>query len=129
MISSERVEDLKRRRELAEAALLALVPVGLAFTIGVLLLPRHAPPEMVPLPVADSRALDRAAATDHDLAEQARREPLPGPVRSLGSAIRQFHSLEAKSTEAADLYESRRGVDAALRDAVQGGPLPLLELR
>jgi hypothetical protein len=123
------VEDLKRRRELREATLLALVPVGLAFMIGILLLPRHAPPEMVPLPVADPRALARAEATDHELAEQARREPLPGPVRSLGSAIRDFHHLEARSTEAADLYESRRSVDAALRDAVQGGPGPLLELR
>jgi hypothetical protein len=129
MIASERVEDLKRRRELAEATLLALVPVGLAFMIGVLLLPRHAPPETVPLPVADPRALAHAAAADHELAEQARREALPGPVRALGSAIRDFHGREAKSTEASELYEPRRTVDAALRDAVQGGPGPLLELR
>ena len=64
MISSETVEDLKRRRELREAALLALVPMGLAFLIGVLLLPRHAPPEIVPLPVADAQALAHTAATD-----------------------------------------------------------------
>jgi hypothetical protein len=129
MITSERVEDLKRRRELAEALLLALVPVGMALVLGVLLLPRHASPEMVPLPVADPQALARVATTDHELAERARREALPGPVRALGSALRDFHGLEARSTETKDLYDSRRKVDAALADAVPGGPGPLLELR
>lgn len=118
-----------RRGELREAMGLALVPVGIAFVLGVLLLPRRAPPDTVPLPIADPRALAVAAAADHDLAERARREPLAASVRALGSAIRAFHALEAREAPAKDLYDARHAVDAALADARASGPDALLELR
>ncbi|HEX8790861.1 MAG TPA: hypothetical protein VF765_07900 [Polyangiaceae bacterium] len=108
---------------------LALVPVGVAFVLGVLLVPRRSEPEGVPLPLADAASLARTAAADHALAEKGRREPLPGAVRALGSAVRAFHTLEAHDAEARQLYEARGAVDEALVDALRGGSEPLLELR
>ena len=117
--------------ELRNAMRLALVPVGAAIVLGLLLLPRHAPPESIPLPVPDARALARATAGDHALAEHARHEALPGAVRALGSAMRDFHSLEARATtaDAFQLGQARRRVDEALIDALAGGDAPLLALR
>jgi len=71
----------------------------------------------------------QTAALDHQLAEQARGEPLPGPVRALGSAIRDFHALEAKAADARAMVEARRALDSALIDALAGGPDALLRLR
>jgi hypothetical protein len=124
--------DPHRARELRDAARLALVPIGAALVLGLLLVPRHTPPESVPLPVPDTRALARTAAADHALAERARHEGLPGAVRALGSAMRAFHSLEAQSAEARELGAARRSVDEALiavlgSDSHDDGPL--LELR
>ncbi|HEY1696306.1 MAG TPA: hypothetical protein VGG39_29275 [Polyangiaceae bacterium] len=123
------MDDFNRRRESRDAIWLALVPLGVALVLGVLLMPRHAAPESVPLPLADTRALVRAVAHDHALAEHARAQPLPGPVRALGSAVRAFHTLEAHDADGRDLYPARRAVDVALVDVLRGGDEPLLELR
>jgi hypothetical protein len=108
---------------------LALIPVGAALAFSLLLAPSHAEPQGIPLPVVDAAALARGVAADGDLAERARREPLPGAVRALGSAIREFHSLEAADADAGRIGEARRKVNAALIDALAGGDGPLLALR
>jgi hypothetical protein len=95
----------------------------------VLLAPRRAGPEWLPVPIADRAALARTIAADHGIAEQARRQPLPGSVRALGSAIREFHSLEANGADARQLAEARRAVDSSLIDALAAGDEPLLALR
>ncbi len=59
MLASREVDDLSRRRELRDSMWLALVPVGVAVVLGVLLVPRRAAPEAVPLPIADGAALAR----------------------------------------------------------------------
>jgi hypothetical protein len=118
-----------RRRELRDAAWMSLVPLGIALVLGLLLAPRRASPEDVPIPMADPAAMDRVARSDHELAERARREPLPGAVRALGSAIRDFHTLEASSANARDLEPARRAVDTALVDALAIGSDMLLRLR
>lgn len=104
------------------------MPVGVAILFGLLLVPRAVVPEGVPVPIADPREIARVAAVDHELAERARREPLPGPVRALGSALRRFHTLETGG----DLHEiraARLAVDDALLGAIDGGEEPLLRLR
>ncbi|HTQ45226.1 MAG TPA: hypothetical protein VMI75_20850 [Polyangiaceae bacterium] len=112
-----------------EGLWLALVPVGVAFILGILLAPRSADPEGVPLPLADAASLARTASADHALAEKARQEPLPAAVRALGSAVRAFHTLEAHDAEARELYLARGAVDESLVDALRGGSEPLMELR
>jgi hypothetical protein len=118
-----------RRRELRDAAWMSLVPLGIALVLGLLLAPRRASPEGVPVPIADPAAMARTARSDHELAERARREPLPGAVRQLGSAIRDFHTLEATSADARDLEPARRAVNAALVDALAIGSDLLVRLR
>jgi hypothetical protein len=108
---------------------LSLVPIGIAVVLGSLLLPRRAAPESVPLPLAEPSALATVAAADLDLADRARRAPLPGVVRALGSAVRAFHTLEASDAQPQPLVDARRAVDAALVDALAGGAEPLLALR
>jgi hypothetical protein len=117
-----------RREELSRAVRLAAVPVGVAVLLGMLLLPRSGDADSVPLPVPDASALAREAATDRDRAAAARREPLPGPVRALGSAIREFHRLEIQRDERV-VVQARAAVDAALVEALPGGDEPLLRLR
>ena len=117
-----------RRAELRDALGLALVPVGVALLLGVLLLPRRAAPDDVPVPVANASALSRARATDHDLAAHARNEPLSGPVRALGSAIRDFHTLEGAADPSA-LGRGRQAIDVALAGALPDGDEALLRLR
>ncbi len=109
-----------RRAELLDALRLAMVPAGVALVLGVLLLPRRAVPDEVPLPIPDGAALARSIAVDHDLATQARRETLPGPVRALGSAIRTYHALEG-TENGAELGRARRSVDATLAEARPAG--------
>jgi hypothetical protein len=117
-----------RQKESRGGVLLALVPVGVALTLGLLLLPRHGEPDSVPVPIPESGALARAEAVDRDLAEKARREPLPGPVRALGSAIREFHRLEI-GAEVSRFGEARHAVDAALVTALAAGDDAMLRLR
>jgi hypothetical protein len=108
---------------------LALIPVGVAIAFGILLLPRRATPEQVPLPVADARGLARALEVDDALAARARRDPLSGPVRALGSALRDFHSLEAREADGREVGAARQAIDAALIEALPLGDEGLLELR
>ena len=122
MIASELVDDLNRpSAELRDAMWLALVPLGVALVLGVLLLPRRAAPESVPLPVADARRA-RARRRRRPRARRARapRSPCPDAVRALGSALRDFHTLEAAGAESRELVRGPRAVDAALVDAMRG---------
>jgi hypothetical protein len=121
-----------RVRELRSAMVLALIPATVGLTFGVLLLPRKATPDVVPLPVADGRALGRVEFADTALAERAKAVPLPGNVRALGSAIREFHTREAEpSADERQLGEARRAVDGALIEVLRGaeGEAALLSLR
>jgi hypothetical protein len=113
----------------ADARWLAALPVGVALVFGVLLLPRSVVPEGVPLPLPDAPGLERAAAADHALAERARSQPLPGPVRALGSALRAFHELEARQAQPEPLGDARHAIDVELGEAVRAGEEALLELR
>jgi hypothetical protein len=117
-----------RRAELLDAMRLAVVPFGVALLFGLLLLPRRGAPDDVPLPIPDPAALAHAASVDRDLAARARSEPLPAPVRALGSAIRAYHALEAGQSRA-ELTRARTAVDSALVEALAVGDDALLRLR
>jgi hypothetical protein len=112
------MEHSPRRRELRDAAWLSLLPLGVALVLGLLLAPRQPTPEGVPVPIADSRSLARTMRADQALAAAARAEPLPGVVRALGTAIRDFHTLEAAEADLRELGRARHAVDSALMDVV-----------
>ncbi len=101
---------------------LGLVPLGAAALFCALLLPRVAPPEDVPVPLADGRALARVQRDDARLA----RTPLSDDTRALGSALRAFNTLEAEQTTDAyvtpeRMNAAREDIDKALKPIV---PLP-----
>ncbi len=126
--------DARDGRDGRDAMWLALVPLGVALVLGALLLPRRAAPESVPLPVPDHAALARVVASDVELAEHALREPLPGAVRALGSALRTFHTRESGDADTQQLFDARRAVDQALVDVLRdasapGRSQPLVALR
>lgn len=117
-----------RVHELSRAVRLAMIPAGVAVAFGMLLLPRAGDADAVPLPIANTAQLAREAAADKDRALAARRDPLPGSVRALGSAIRDFHRLELQRDDRVSV-KARAAVDAALVEALSGGDEPLLRLR
>jgi hypothetical protein len=101
-----------------------------ALILGALMLPRSAPPDEVPLPSVDVRALARQVQIDRDLAEKAHIEALLGDVRALGSAIRDFHSLEAREATIGELQKARIEVNRATAIAVEAAGMDgLLKLR
>jgi hypothetical protein len=92
---------------------LGLVPIVVGLVLGVLLLPRRAEPEEIPLPIVDGRALARTEADDARLAA----EPLAADARDVGGAIREFNTRQAKQegTESpATVNEARLAIDRAL---------------
>jgi hypothetical protein len=95
--------------------ILGLVPIVVGLVFGVLLLPRRAVPEEVPTPIVDGRALGAVHAEDARLAAG----PLPGEIREVGSAIREFNTREAKqetqrNDSPAPLNEARLALDRAV---------------
>jgi hypothetical protein len=114
--------DAKKRSSIT----LALVPLGVALAFGPLVLPRAAAPDVVPLPMVDSIALENRAAADRALAARVQTEPLPDDVRALGSAIREFHALESRDAPGPDLRTARGKVDATLQAALTAGGVDAL---
>jgi hypothetical protein len=117
------------RRELRDAFWLASVPASVALALGLLLLPRHAAPDSVPLPTPDAHEIARSQAMDQDLAEEARRVTLPPTVRALGSALRAYHVQEARGTQEHLLADARHAIDAAAPEAWAAGEASVLRLR
>lgn len=103
--------------------------MGVAVFLGGLLLPRANPPEDIPLPNVDGRALAQTEAQDHRLAELARNQLLPPEVRELGSAIREFNSREARDAEGVAMNNARVTLGQLLGPALAGGVDTLLRLR
>jgi hypothetical protein len=115
-------------RELPSALALAAIPLGASLLVGMLLLPRQAMPDALPLPVADPHSLRQSLERDGDLAARARASPLPGVVRAVGSALRDFHALELTGAQPNELARARRAIDTSLINA-QSEADGLLELR
>ncbi len=108
---------------------LAAIPLAAAVLFGMFMLPRASAPDTVPLPAIDFHAIERAEAGDRALSMGLRSGGLPDELRSLGTMIRDFHSLEAKDASAAELYEARRKIDVTFATAQALGNTHLLKLR
>jgi hypothetical protein len=108
---------------------LVLVPVLVAGLVGALVMPRSAVPEAVPLPMVDGAEIKRIVAQDRELAARARLEALPGEVRTLGSAIRDFNLLEARGGDDVEVAAARRALDDATLLALSKGLAFVVQLR
>jgi hypothetical protein len=100
---------------------LGLVPLVVGVVLGLLCLPRRAPPEDVPIPAVNARLLARIEARDHALGTEP--TPLPDDIRALGSAIRAFYAREAK--QEVDPYVTPASMNE-VRVALDNAAIPLL---
>jgi len=108
---------------------LALIPILVAVLAFALMVPRATGAEAIPLPVIDERVLVGLAAHDAELAASAQKEPLPGLVRALGSAIRDFNTKQAADSEELVLAVSRNTLTEALPPALGEGMPKIAVLR
>ncbi len=132
MIALSLVDRARRSRELRDALRLACIPLGVAVVLGAVLAPRDATPCAVPVPLVDYGQNALAVTLDRARAARVRQQPLLGPTRALGSAIREFHLDETRGLEASAMAEVRRRVDRALVEVLGGpdaGREQLLDLR
>jgi len=106
---------------------LALIPASVAFVLLFLLMPRAVPPEDIPLPEIDARALAAVERDDVTRAQRARQTRLPDDVLAVGSAIRAFGKAQSAATEVAvgdaegrveAVSDARAHLDDALRQLV-----------
>lgn len=74
----------------------ALVAIVIAATFALLVVPRPAAPDTIPLPKVDFREAERVAARQRELARSAAAEPLPFPVRAAGETLRAFGKAEVE---------------------------------
>lgn len=97
---------------------LALVPVSVAVVLFALLMPWATPPDAVPLPDVDERAVAEVARADRARAERARADRLPGDVLAVGSAVRAMNLADAKQADDVAVAAARRHLDDALAAAM-----------
>jgi hypothetical protein len=103
-----------------------MIPLVIAVTLGLFLLPRSTPPDLVPLPQPDESALAAAERADDALADAAEREGLPGDLRELGSRIRDYHTLEERAASGEEMMAARSALEKSLGDALAGGSFDAL---
>jgi hypothetical protein len=116
---------LGRHLEGWQAGAGVVVIAGLA---ALLVAPRAAVPDVLPLPDVDRAAQHRAAAERRVRAASAERAPLPFAVRAVGEAFRDFG--RTVSDGASDPEPARRALLArAARARTEHGPEALLTLR
>ena len=93
---------------------LGLVTVGMVLTFALLVLPRAAAPQMLPLPHIDRSEIRRSEIAERERAKRAEREGLPFDVRAVGEAVRRFGRAsaagEATSHERDDIRARVKGV-------------------
>lgn len=76
---------------------LAVIPVTAALLAALLIMPRAAAPEDVPLPRVDAKALEAVRKDDVDRAASARTTRLPGEVLAVGSALRELNRAQVEN--------------------------------
>lgn len=98
---------------------LALVPVTAAILTMLLMMPRAAPPEDVPLPQIDGKALEATRKDDVERAAAARTARLPGDVLLVGTALRRLNHAQMTNTEVLVPSEEVGAARTALDNAVR----------
>ncbi len=95
---------------------LVLIPVTASVLALLLMMPRRAVPEDIPLPAIDGRALGATIAEDRALAASARAQRLSGDLLRVGSAIRAFNIASLPGTTPDDVMAVRKTLDESVGD-------------
>jgi len=75
---------------------LAAIPLSAALLTVSLLMPRATPPDDVPMPQIDARALEAVRKDDTERAAAARASRLPGDVLTVGTALRELNRAQVR---------------------------------
>lgn len=126
VLSPGALAALARAREIAKAdherrggRWLAFVPAAIGLVLLLLMMPRKAAPDAVPLPRADERVLVDVARADDARAAAAEVDRLPSDILAVGSALRALNGAEARGADEAETFAARHELDAALRDVAR----------
>ena len=101
---------------------LALIPVTAALFAFLLMMPRAAAPEDVPLPQIDARALEATHADDRARSASVSTKPLDGDVRAVGTALRALNKGIARGARPEELSNARAILQDAMRTALGTEP-------
>lgn len=111
------------KRRFAGAGL-ALVPLGAFVLFGLLLFPRAAPPDELPLPLIDRAKLEAIFGEEDRLAREAEASGLGPDARVLGTELRAYHALQARKAPRPELDEAKIKVEKARAFVVAREGLP-----
>jgi TolA-binding protein len=112
-----------------EGRALALIPIGVAVVLFALMIPRSAAPAEIPLPIIDETTLTQEESTDDALAARAKADGLPGDVRALGSAVRDFNTKQTANADDIAMSGSRQAITHELASLGSHGSDSLVILR
>jgi hypothetical protein len=110
---------------------LAVIPLSIAVTFFVFMLPRATAPDGIPLPRVDHRVTAAVERAEEALADDAEQNRLPGDILSIGTAIRQLNALEGASADDTERLLARTELDALLSTVTRrpGADQELIKLR
>lgn len=103
---------------------LAAIPLSAAVLTMVLLMPRATPPDDIPLPHVDAKALEAVRRDDTARAASARMTRLSGDALAVGSAFRDVNKAQVSYEEVDQIGLAQtvleRAVETAVADRVAG---------
>jgi tetratricopeptide (TPR) repeat protein len=89
--------------------------VTAALLMMLLMMPRAAPPEDIPLPRIDAKALEAVRQDDIARAAAARATRLPSEVLLVGTSLRELNLATTRDASEEDLGSARTALDQAVR--------------
>jgi hypothetical protein len=100
---------------------LALVPVTAGLLMMLLMMPRAAPPDELPLPRIDMKAFDAVRKDDIERAASARTTRLASDVLLVGTTLRTLNKALATNASDEDVSIARTALDHAFRSLIGDG--------
>lgn len=100
---------------------LALVPVTAGLLMMLLMMPRAAPPEDIPFPRIDRKALDAARSDDLARAAAARQNRLPSEVLLVGTNLRALNKATTRNATDEEMGAARAALDHSVRSMIGDG--------
>ena len=97
---------------------LALIPLTAGLLMMLLMMPREAPPEDVPLPQIDQRVLAAIRKDDTERAAAARTTRLAGGALLVGTSLRALNKAHARNASPEEIGVLRITLDVAYRAVV-----------
>ncbi len=108
---------------------LALVPLAVGLLFGALVLPRGVPPDEIPAPTIDGRALARTIGDDEARAARVASVALGSRIRAVGSAFRAFNVAEADHADVDRIASARAAIVDSLKGVMDDDLEALRDLR